>query len=417
MQHVEAPLPPVAGEEVAEHVLLRVPHVQVARGVREHVEDVLAGPLVPGVGGAEELQLVPARQPLLLQLLGGGQAIGVGVGHHRVLGSSVGGGTAFNPRGICAYADPAGGPRRSPPPADAKEHLVDTWLTAALASLEAIGAWRYLVAFVGMFCETSLLVGLIVPGDTIVLVTATADQGRRRLAAPAAHRDRRLARRRERRIRARRLVRGPACGPAGSVGGSARSTGCGRSAGWTGAAASRSSSAASCRCCTRSCPSRSAPATCPYRRFLAWTAPACTLWALIYVSVGTLAGTSYRALSGTLALRELDPARRPARVPARRRLRQAAAAPLRAPRDAGGGGDGRDDERGGRRSAPASSLGSVPSAQPRPLLLSHSVAACCGSSFAAPDTFVFSARRSCVVSAADTLFSVSVIVDESFEAV
>ena len=30
------------------------------------------------------------------------------------------------------------------------------------------------------------------------------------------------------------------------------------------------------------------------------TAPACTLWAIIYVSVGTLAGTSYRALSGTL---------------------------------------------------------------------------------------------------------------------
>ena len=41
---------------------------------------------------------------------------------------------------------------------------MDQWITAALAGLEAIGAWRYLVAFVGMFCETSLLIGLVVLG-------------------------------------------------------------------------------------------------------------------------------------------------------------------------------------------------------------------------------------------------------------
>jgi membrane protein DedA with SNARE-associated domain len=38
----------------------------------------------------------------------------------------------------------------------------------------------------------------------------------------------------------------------------------------------------------------------PYRRFLAWTAPACLLWGLIYVSVGTAAGSSYRHLSQEL---------------------------------------------------------------------------------------------------------------------
>jgi membrane protein DedA with SNARE-associated domain len=38
----------------------------------------------------------------------------------------------------------------------------------------------------------------------------------------------------------------------------------------------------------------------PYRRFLAWTAPACLLWGAIYVSVGTAAGHSYRALSQEL---------------------------------------------------------------------------------------------------------------------
>lgn len=34
----------------------------------------------------------------------------------------------------------------------------------------------------------------------------------------------------------------------------------------------------------------------PYRRFMAWTAPACTLWAFIYVSVGSGAAEAYREL-------------------------------------------------------------------------------------------------------------------------
>lgn len=34
----------------------------------------------------------------------------------------------------------------------------------------------------------------------------------------------------------------------------------------------------------------------PYRRFMAWTAPACTLWAFIYVSVGAGAAETYREL-------------------------------------------------------------------------------------------------------------------------
>ena len=33
-----------------------------------------------------------------------------------------------------------------------------------------------------------------------------------------------------------------------------------------------------------------------YRRFMAWTAPACTLWAFIYVSVGSGAAETYREL-------------------------------------------------------------------------------------------------------------------------
>ena len=37
-----------------------------------------------------------------------------------------------------------------------------------------------------------------------------------------------------------------------------------------------------------------------YRKFLAWTAPACVLWAGAYVSVGWLAAGSYRQLSSQL---------------------------------------------------------------------------------------------------------------------
>ncbi|MCU1558492.1 MAG: DedA family protein [Microbacteriaceae bacterium] len=37
-----------------------------------------------------------------------------------------------------------------------------------------------------------------------------------------------------------------------------------------------------------------------YRRFLAWTAPACIIWAVAYVSVGWLAAGSYRQLSSQL---------------------------------------------------------------------------------------------------------------------
>jgi membrane-associated protein len=35
-----------------------------------------------------------------------------------------------------------------------------------------------------------------------------------------------------------------------------------------------------------------------YRRFLAWTAPACALWAALYVTFGTLAAGSVRRLAG-----------------------------------------------------------------------------------------------------------------------
>src|SRR5690606_33119883 len=40
--------------------------------------------------------------------------------------------------------------------------------------------------------------------------------------------------------------------------------------------------------------------TMSYRRFLAWTIPACTIWAVAYASVGWAAAGSYRELADRL---------------------------------------------------------------------------------------------------------------------
>lgn len=176
---------------------------------------------------------------------------------------------------------------------------MDAWLTAALAGLEAIGAWRYLVAFVGMFCETSLFVGLVVPGDTIVLVTATANKGAVEWLLLLLV------------VIAGSLL-GESVGYALGAwfGDRLRASRLGQRIGeqhWLRAERWLSRRGGLAIFVSRFLPVLHAlvPVTVgasdvPYRRFLAWTAPACTLWALIYVSVGTAAGTSYRALSGTL---------------------------------------------------------------------------------------------------------------------
>ncbi|MGN6742333.1 MAG: DedA family protein [Amnibacterium sp.] len=176
---------------------------------------------------------------------------------------------------------------------------MDSWLTAALAGLEAIGAWRYLVAFVGMFCETSLFIGLIVPGDTIVLITATANKGAAEWVLLLVT-----------------VIVGSLAGESVGYaigawfGDRLRASRLGQRIGdqhWLRAERWLSRRGGLAILISRFLPVLHAlvPVTVgasdvPYRRFLAWTAPACTLWALIYVSVGTAAGTSYRALSGTL---------------------------------------------------------------------------------------------------------------------
>ena len=66
VQHVVAAVTPEARDDVDVGVALGVTHVQVARGVGEHAEHVLAGAGVLIAAGAERVGLGPARLPLLL---------------------------------------------------------------------------------------------------------------------------------------------------------------------------------------------------------------------------------------------------------------------------------------------------------------------------------------------------------------
>lgn len=156
-----------------------------------------------------------------------------------------------------------------------------------------------MIAFVGIFCETSLFVGLVVPGDTIVLVTATANRGPVEWALLLVA-----------------VI-------AGSLGGESVGFLIGR---WFGPRlrTSRLGRRIGERQVVRAerwierrggvaillsrflpvmhalVPVTVGAGHFPYRRFLAWTAPACVLWALIYVTVGTVAGSSYLALADDL---------------------------------------------------------------------------------------------------------------------
>ena len=212
-------------------------------------------------------------------------------------------GTAFNCRGRAApAASPqicTGRERRRTLTRTTKERHLDAWLTALLEGLAELGGWRYLAAFIGMFCETSLFVGLIVPGDTIVLLTATAGHSVADWSSLVAA-----------------VVSGSLAGETlGFVigrffGPRLRVSRLGRRIGerhvlraerWLG----RRGGVAIL--ISRFLPVMHAliPVTVgashyPYRRFMAWTAPACVLWASIYVSVGQAAGSSYRRLAQDL---------------------------------------------------------------------------------------------------------------------
>ena len=173
-------------------------------------------------------------------------------------------------------------------------------LTAVLDAVQSVDPeLRTLLAGVGMFLETSVLVGLVVPGDTIVLVAATAVDSPVEYAALVAV-----------------VILGALGGESGGFalgrffGPRIRHSRLGRRIGehnWH-----RAENYVDRRGGIAVFVSRFLPvlhslvpltvgmSTMRYRRFIAWTAPACVLWAFAYVTVGSVAAGSYRELSQQL---------------------------------------------------------------------------------------------------------------------
>jgi membrane-associated protein len=172
-----------------------------------------------------------------------------------------------------------------------------TWILDTVRHVDPL--LRASIAGIGMLLETSILVGLIVPGDTIVLVSATgiADWSQYLAILLAV------------------II--------GSLTGESIGFALGRFFGpriqasrlgnrlgernWVRAETYLDRRGGIAIFVSRFLPVLHAlipvtvgMSTMRYRKFLGWTAPACILWAVAYVSVGWLAAGSYRQLSTQL---------------------------------------------------------------------------------------------------------------------
>ena len=172
-----------------------------------------------------------------------------------------------------------------------------TWLLDTVQSVDPLV--RTLLAGLAIMLETSVLIGLFVPGDTIVIIAATA------VASP---------------------LEGVLLGVAVVIGALI-----GESIGfWLGrflgpkihqSALGRRIGEENWARSERYLRRRGGPAIFisrflpvlhslvpltvgmsgyPYRRFLAWTAPACVIWAALYITVASLAAGTYRELADQL---------------------------------------------------------------------------------------------------------------------
>lgn len=167
------------------------------------------------------------------------------------------------------------------------------WILGVVQSVHP--ALRTALAGFGILLETSILVGLIVPGDTIVIVAATAVDGPVEYIALALT-----------------VIVGALCGESigfllGRFFGSRlRASRLGRRIGeqwWVRAENYLARRGGPAIFVSRFLPFLHSliPVTAgmsamTYRRFIAWTLPACTIWSFAYVSVGTFAAGSFEAL-------------------------------------------------------------------------------------------------------------------------
>ena len=173
-------------------------------------------------------------------------------------------------------------------------------LTAILDLVQSVDpVVRTLIAGIGMLLETSVLVGLVVPGDSIVIVAATAIGSPLEYVALIAV-----------------VIVGALCGESigfllgRHFGPRIRSSRLGRAVGerhWVSAQNYTDRRAGIAVFVSRFLPVLHSivpltvgMSTMRYRTFMAWTVPACIVWAIGYVSVGWLAAGSYRELSDQL---------------------------------------------------------------------------------------------------------------------
>ncbi|GAB3601977.1 DedA family protein [Microbacterium aureliae] len=177
---------------------------------------------------------------------------------------------------------------------------MNEFLTALLDAVQSVDpVLRTVLAGLAIMLETSVLVGLIVPGDTIVIVAGTA------VASPP-----------EGVVLGLAVIAGALVGESigfwlGRVLGPAiRRSRLGRRIGeanWRRAEGYLRRRGGPAIFLSRFLPVLHSlvPLTVgmsgfPYRRFLAWTLPACALWAVLYVSVAAAAAGTYRELSETV---------------------------------------------------------------------------------------------------------------------
>jgi membrane-associated protein len=158
---------------------------------------------------------------------------------------------------------------------------------------------RVLIAAVAMLFETSILLGLIVPGDTVVLVAATAVRGPIEFVALAIG-----------------VIVGSLLGETIGFwlghffGPRIRHSRLGRRIGeknWIRAETYLRRRGGIAVAISRFLPVFHSlvplvvgTSAMRYRTFIAWTAPACAVWAGIYITVGSVAAGSYRRLEGQL---------------------------------------------------------------------------------------------------------------------
>ncbi|MCS5720286.1 DedA family protein [Herbiconiux sp. CPCC 205763] len=172
-----------------------------------------------------------------------------------------------------------------------------SWLLDTVQSVDPLV--RTLLAGLAILLETSILIGLVVPGDTVVLVASTAVDGPLEYISLVVV-----------------VIVGALCGESIGFaigrwfGPKLRASRLGRRIGeknWARAETYLAKRGGIAVFLSRFIPVLHSliPLTVGmspmrYRRFMKWTVPACILWAFAYVSVGAFAAGSYRELSREL---------------------------------------------------------------------------------------------------------------------